>query len=331
MEVWLASVSPDGSSPAVASFEQLARDARSTRHKLADSPERADLILFVDAHLFPRDPGQRALLTRQTLLDAHRSKCLVYDERDDPWLTWPGLYVSMPARAFVPEYQAAWGYYATPAASAEAGPEPDLLFSFVGSPSHRARRGVYSLRDARAVVERIDGFTFYDESSVDFEQRRKHYRDVLLRSKFVLCPRGKGTSSIRLYETLAAGRVPVIIADEWVAPRGPDWESFALRWPEHDVAALPRVLAEREDDYERMAAATRNAFASWFAPERAWDRLIDACQPLLERDAPTRFPRRGIRGRRYLEVRVRRARDVAIPRARGAARQLLRRLGRRPA
>ena len=32
----------------------------------------------------------------------------------------------------------------------------------------------------------------------------------MFRSKFFLCPRGTGTSSIRLYETLSAGRVPVI-------------------------------------------------------------------------------------------------------------------------
>ena len=35
---------------------------------------------------------------------------------------------------------------------------------------------------------------------------------MLRQSKFVICPRGVGTSSIRLFECLRAGRVPIIVA-----------------------------------------------------------------------------------------------------------------------
>ena len=83
-------------------------------------------------------------------------------------------------------------------------------------------RRIYALRHRRCVVERVTNFTFWDSKAPVFEERRHRFREVLEASKFVLCPRGQGTSSIRLYETLASGRVPVIIADDWVARRGPD-------------------------------------------------------------------------------------------------------------
>ena len=45
--------------------------------------------------------------------------------------------------------------------------------------------------------------------------------------------------------------MPVIIADEWVAPRGPAWADFSIRWPEAQIAELPDYLQSRADDFER--------------------------------------------------------------------------------
>jgi hypothetical protein len=56
------------------------------------------------------------------------------------------------------------------------------------------------------------------------------YLDDLSQCTFVLCPRGTGTSSFRLYETLMMGSIPIITGmkdypfdDEY------DWDSFSLR------------------------------------------------------------------------------------------------------
>lgn len=66
--------------------------------------------------------------------------------------------------------------------------------------------------------------------------RKEVFADAVTMSQFVLCPAGEGSP---LYETLAAGRVPVILADGWAPPPGPRWSDFALIWPERDVPSLP--------------------------------------------------------------------------------------------
>jgi hypothetical protein len=321
VKVFLARAVPEPAPSAVGAFREL---AAASRHELAATPEEADLLLFPDCHLLPHDPGLRAI-RRHELLRAFPDRTLVYDERDLPWAAWPGVYVSMPRRRLRPEFQEPWAYYTVPsppADVADAAP-PDLLFSFVGSRSHRVRRDVLALRHARAVVEDVGRFTFYAPGA-DHAERRRHFHETLLRSKFVLCPRGKGTSSIRLYEVLAAGRVPVIVADDWAAPEGPEWGTFAIRWPEDRVAELPDELAAREPEFEQRAAAARRAYEEWFAPERAFDRVVEACARLLEREAPARFPARGVRGTAYGRAQWDHARWCTRGRAVRAVRRLAR-------
>lgn len=284
MLIHLASAGLPRERSCIPAFEQLAETAE--RHHLTDSAEEADVVLFSEIHLLPRDPLLRSV-RRTEAYRRHQSKVLVYDESDRPWCAFPGLYVSMPRRGFRVDLQIAWPYYTigdSPVLERNTrATEADLLFSFVGSPSHRVRQAVYELRHPRAVVERVDGFTFYDPGSPRFEERRANFAELVHRSSFVLCPRGRGTSSIRTYETMAAGRVPVIIGDEWVAPTGLDWESFSIRCPEAQVRDLPAKLESLEADAATMGARARSEYETKLAPARMMDSIGDALEKLQER------------------------------------------------
>ena len=50
------------------------------------------------------------------------------------------------------------------------------------------------------------------------EQRTIEYNRVLSDSIFSLCPEGAGPNTLRVWESLAVGAIPVIIAEEWVPP-----------------------------------------------------------------------------------------------------------------
>jgi hypothetical protein len=65
-------------------------------------------------------------------------------------------------------------------------------------------------------------------------------------AKFVVCPRGEGLGSIRFYETLCAGRIPIILADEGKLPLEDflPYESFTVKVPEDSVEHLPRYIEE---------------------------------------------------------------------------------------
>ena len=275
-------------------FLALARSEGTHPHVLTSDPSSADCILFTQAHMLGRD-WELQRIQEHPLARRYRSKVFVYDERDRPYCIFPGVYVSMPRTRWHSALQCAWGYYVTPLYDLGSEP-PDLLFSLIASPSAPCRRPLFTLSHPDAVVERVDGFRFFDPTSVRFAERQTRFRSILARSRFVLCPRGHGTSSIRLYETLAAGRVPVIISDDWVAPAGPDWHSFSVRWPEGQTAGLVEMLQDLNRRWAEMSRRASTAFSENFSRSASLRRILDLCESLLP--VARHLPPQPLRGRR---------------------------------
>ncbi len=267
-------------------LEALACKDQYRVHELVGDPRDADVILFVQCHMV--DWRLRAIREHR-VARAHWDRVMVYDERDRHWRSFPGIYVSTPGSRFDPKTQRAWGYIRVPSEPAE-GRDPDLLFSFIGSVTAPCRRRLLELRHPDAIIEQVRDFMFWDDASPDHQHRRQHYREVLARSRFVLCPRGIGTSSFRLYETLAAGRVPVILADGWVAPDGPDWDSFSLRVGEGNVAELIPLLESRLDDWPDMSAAALHAHEHFFADTATFHRIGELAADLSLSSPPRLDP-----------------------------------------
>jgi hypothetical protein len=109
---------------------------------------------------------------------------------------------------------------------------------------------------------------------LDYDRR---YAEVTKASKFVLCPRGLSVSSIRLFETMRMGRVPVILSDEWMPPAGPRWEKFSIRINESKFAEIPSLLEQRELDAVGMGELAREEWEQWFSDEVVFHRLVESC------------------------------------------------------
>ncbi|MGH9105882.1 MAG: exostosin domain-containing protein [Acidimicrobiales bacterium] len=307
MKIYLARA--EGVTGGYSFVPELSRRLREQRspylHREVDDPIAADVVLFADCHLLGSDWRLRRFMGTD-LAKRYLGKLAVYDERDMPWCRLPGIYVSMPSRGFVPRWQVPGAYWTSGPLQGRSPcgspvDQADLLFSFVGTRTHPCRDAILDLGSRRAHLEPVEGFMFWDTSSPNFEERRRNFAEVIYRSKFVLCPRGHGTSSIRLYEVLSAGRVPVVIADDWVAPAGPDWQQFSIRWPEARVAELPAVLGRMEGAAEEMGARARSAYESWFAPHVVVSRQLDQLERLVMPPGRGRFPRGGAKNVQYLE------------------------------
>ncbi len=177
MRVFLAGGDPEADSPGVESLRRLAAGDGVGRHTVVDAPGAADLILLCDSHLF-EDWSMRRM-REHPLAQRYGDKTYIYCERDDPFCVLPGLYVSMPQRAFDPRLQVASPYQRTEdlrlAAGPAAGREPDLLFSFIGGRTHRCRDPLLEMHEPDAIVESPVGFVFYDPASTDFAARREHF------------------------------------------------------------------------------------------------------------------------------------------------------------
>lgn len=75
----------------------------------------------------------------------------------------------------------------------------------------------------------------------------RRYNEWLSDSVFALCPAGAGPNTLRLWEALAVGAVPVLIGPEPALPRGGtmcpvDWDAVVVHCDPEEIAGLPARL-----------------------------------------------------------------------------------------
>ena len=82
---------------------------------------------------------------------------------------------------------------------------------------------------------------------------------------------------MRLFETMQAGRAPVILADDWVEPDGPAWERFSVRVREEDYESIPARLEALEPEAAAMGRLARRQWEEWFSPPVIFHRMTEDC------------------------------------------------------
>ncbi len=288
--VYLETICPKGDAKveraAVASHEQiLSLASHSDRHDLVADPEDADIILLYPFYtlFFGHLDKSRKLVRTHPLRKEFMDKVFVFDHDDEPLPYVPGVYTSLieTRRDKTRQKSGAYFHYlGNPLLSdvpSIAGDE--FLFSFVGASStHELRKRLFLLRHSQGHVAETSAV--WPSELKEREQFRRTYADNIAATKFVLCPRGRGSSSVRLFETMQAGRVPVIISDDWVAPTGPDWSQCSVRVPEREVDGIPDVLERIQHDAIEMGATARRVWEKWFSSATVFTRIIDWCLEL---------------------------------------------------
>lgn len=115
-----------------------------------------------------------------------------------------------------------------------------------------------------------------------------HWREVMARSVFSLCPRGLGRASFRLYEALSVGSIPVYLWDdaEWLPYRDElDWSEIAVSLPISRVAELPKLLASYPPErIARMQSRIAALYDGWFTLEGASRRIVRTVEQLGDRN-----------------------------------------------
>jgi Exostosin family len=260
---------------------------------LAEDEDSADLIVVLEPISF-KSRVYGAVLRSMRCIERDPTRVFTINYDDGPLPFLPGIYAAMPVRRFEAGFTVAGGYLVnSPNPFVGKRPEsrhfdPKYLFSFRGALSSPVRRRMLRNRSVIYADERISRFTVIDRwfNHSDVEQRE--YVEEILKSKFVLCPCGQGTASHRLFEVMELGRVPVIIADEWVAPDGPRWSDFSIRVAESDILSIPAYLSDRESAFETMATKARATWKQFFAPETRLGWMLGQLEALkAERDRET--------------------------------------------
>lgn len=269
--------------PSLDALLALAPATVDSPHELWSVAEEADAILFVENTHF--DDLRWTRLLRHPLIKQFRGKSFVYNEADKPWDVVAGLYCSMHPRHFVADRHMPFPYIKLPCQPAAYEPATEAaqrwLYSFMGAMSHPCRRSIMQLDDPEAMLRNTSDFDVWHAEGDELERRSREFATSLTGSAFVLCPRGIGTSSMRLFEALAAGRAPVIIADDWLAPPHVDW-SFAIRVPERRIHTIPDVLRAHADEAVERGDAARDAWLAHYSPERLFHTVGESLDCLLE-------------------------------------------------
>ncbi len=161
-----------------------------------------------------------------------------------------------------------------------------LLYTFVG-----AAANTWYLSQARSII--IDELSndprgvvigrsdwHYDRIVYDHQVRKTEasidnlvnkdasaeFRALLCDSTFALCPSGSGPNSIRLWEAIGAGSIPVILADTYAPPGDPALWKQAVVFCAEDmeaIRALPDELEAIAKDPAQLAAKRQGLRQLW--------------------------------------------------------------------
>ncbi|MEO7099845.1 MAG: exostosin family protein [Luteolibacter sp.] len=268
-------------------------------HSLTKDPQEADIIVITDL----RQEDGYAQLKANPLLRKHADKCFAVYDGDFPNPLLRGIYTSISNRTWFSSRFRSGSYglyhrdFKNPYIENHPGMAYDMeksyLYCFAGRISHPVRSTILNLKSERPDIISIDtsGFNLFTHDGVASRVKDQDwFGDILVKSKFSLCPRGAGTSSIRLFETMKIGVAPVILSDEWIFPKGLNWSEFSIIIKEKDADKLVEIVASHESRFREMGAAAQKAYEDYFSEAAYFNYLVGQCAEIMsEQRVPESF------------------------------------------
>ena len=151
--------------------------------------------------------------------------------------------------------------------------EKEFLASFVGSTTHRVRdKMIDVLKDKSDVYISTKGWE--NTMSVNCVE---DFINASLKSKFVLCPRGWGLTSFRLYEAMQLDAVPVYISDHFWKPFTYElnWDEFCVTIKEEQIPDIHSILQSISDEkYESMKQKIEEVYENYFTMEGTCSKIL---------------------------------------------------------
>ncbi|MEI8379564.1 MAG: exostosin family protein [Planctomycetota bacterium] len=173
--------------------------------------------------------------------------------------------------------------------------------SFQGSTvSHPSLRGavVRGFDGTSETLCRVNDDYFYLLADEEQKLLKESYWKVLSQSQFSLCPRGDNPSSVRFYESLAAGCIPVLLADTAQLPLQGilPWNDMIVRVPEADASVWPEYVREwtemrTSDELVQVSEHNRRTWNAWFHWSQLSRQLFVEWVDLATRAAERRVSR----------------------------------------
>lgn len=105
------------------------------------------------------------------------------------------------------------------------------------------------------------------------EENRKLFVKNIIENDYILCVRGAGNYSFRLYETLSAGRIPIIVNTDCVLPYDfvIDWKKYCVWVEESDIDKIDEILLDyhqrvSKEEFLELQVSIRKLWEEWVSP-----------------------------------------------------------------
>ena len=253
-----------------------------------DSPKDANCILKTKS----RWQLNEKTWHNEGVFDPEGPPVLVWDSGDFPAGVDSGLYCSLPRPLFEPSRHRAFCYPIIYNECIEPFDqnEAESLFCFAGGITTGFRGRIVSWmkntkfkQPAGLLVQGGPWQQMFDRSGLP---TKKQYAEIIKKTRFILCPRGNGVGSIRLFEVIKSGRVPVVLSDNYVFPAGVDWASCSLVIAEKDYKKIPSILEQENYRWSEMANAAQKISAQHFEGPGLLQNLGKNLKYLLKKPKP---------------------------------------------
>lgn len=228
-------------------------------------------------------------------------KCFVFDSGDAILPTVPGIYASLSKEQYQLGYTRT-GFYLyliqNPFLTHRpcSGSEKHLA-SFVGSKhTHPVREALFKFGRDDIYVKDTSSYSqqmTYHGGPTERARFWAEYADSIADAKFSLCPRGRGTGSIRLFESMKLGRACVILSDDWQPNDGVPWSEFSITVPEKEAHRIPEILEQHEHRAAHMGAAARRVWEERFSGRTCFHHVVELCLDIQKQARKGRLARAG--------------------------------------
>lgn len=230
----------------------------------ATNPDKADAIIIQENNEYKDYQYINDLLANR-FVDSYIDKIFTISDDDSATGVFRGLYASIPRKRFdkrfhraVPYIRFANDYVFTN----QQKVEPVYLAGWYGNTkSNNIRKQLVAKWQNDPAIAVKHTHSWYNHR----EEEQKAYVTLILNSKFSLCPAGWAPPSPRIYESMALGRCPVIISDNFVKPQGPEWDNFALFYPENCITKIDTFLRMHESQFQQLGEKAKENWERLFA------------------------------------------------------------------
>jgi hypothetical protein len=250
-------------------------------HSITDNRTIADVVIDTS------DEQLDSLTSLLKPLSNENIRHFVWDWGDRPTGRMSGFYCSLDKRLYDHTRHRTVHYPIPFNEHVEEFPQVDARYSFGfvgGITAGLRKRIVDKLKPSESKdnsIIKIQGMDFSKAFDGSPSFLKSDYLAFLRKTKFILCPRGNGLGTVRLFESMKAGRVPVIISDRYPLPSGVDWSNCSVRIKETEIERIPKILESQFENWPQMARNARKNWEASFSNEHFFKYLTNNLEEIL--------------------------------------------------